>query len=81
MDLEFWTWDKGRQKVHVDKEFGNHLRKKRKFSAVYRDRTGKVVGFDFVIRSEERLDIKKLHRQFEKKKRAESVAKTAQNRQ
>jgi hypothetical protein len=67
--IEFWRWGPGELKLHTDTKFGRHLMKnqKMKYQAIYRDRGGKVYGYDFVIKSVDRERYQTLHKQFERK--------------
>jgi hypothetical protein len=94
--MEIWKYSPGKLKAHTSVEFGRVLmrtlrsgndRKRITWSAVYRDRTGRIVGYDFVIQSRERSRIGTLHKQFEGRKsgtesgeiEAESIAEITQS--
>jgi hypothetical protein len=73
----FWRWNISELKVHTDAAFGKYLmrnyrpgegRKRIRWSAEYRDRKGRLFGYDFVIKKHERDAIVKLHRQFDREK-------------
>ena len=64
--IEHWYWGAGTLKVHVDMAFGNHLKRcRRKPSAIYQDRSGKTVAYDFVIKRDELQGIKNQYRRFD----------------
>jgi hypothetical protein len=67
--MEFWRWGPSESKMHVDTNFGRYLMKnqKMKYQAIYRDRAGKVYGYDFIIQSVDRERYQKLYKQFERK--------------
>jgi hypothetical protein len=71
--VEFWRWNPGELKVHTEVEFGRYLmrnyrrgedRRRLRWSAVYKDRSGRLHGFDFVIRKDERENIERLAKVF-----------------
>ena len=68
--MEVWRWSPGKLKIHVDPLFGKHLRRRHKMkpSAEYRDRSGILVGYDFVISKSERNRLDKSYRKFCAKK-------------
>jgi hypothetical protein len=73
--VEFWNWGTGTLKVHVDVAFGNHLKRcRRKPSAIYQYKSGKTVGYDFVMKRDERRGITKQYGRFNK---ASGLAKVA----
>jgi hypothetical protein len=77
-DLDFWRWSPGKMKMHTGKDFGRHLMKNQKLkaSATYRDRSGKIYGYDFVIPKTDRERFERLHRIFLSDKNNENGTKT-----
>ena len=95
-NLTFWYWTPQAVKAHTAADFGRYLmrvfragddRKRIRWSAVYKDRYGKLTGFDFIIPNTERVRIENLYKAFEYEKsgtengesRAESIAEITQS--
>jgi hypothetical protein len=71
--MEIWRWSASEVKVHTGVDFGRYLmqsyrpgegRRRITWSAIYKDRTGKLWGFDFIINRSDLERVKKLYRKF-----------------
>ena len=87
--MESWKWSPGKLKIHVYKDEGRHLIKnhRMKSQAVYRDRSGRIVAYDFIVGSDDRDRIEKLLFEYVNKNmsaengesRAQSIAEITQS--
>ena len=81
--MEYWRWSPGEIKVHTAPIFGRYLmrnyrrgdkRKRIKWNAEYRDRNGKIIGYDFIISAADLSAIEKLRRSCEREKSGTEIA-------